>query len=76
MAFLFAAPTPEAVVHRDEDYLSAGRTTQSRRMNKVVTHDGTRRSLDMQTQDPAQDTATAAAILRRNVVFPDPLAFR
>jgi hypothetical protein len=76
MAFLFAGPATDASFHRDEDYISAGRAAQLRKNNKGAALDGPRSSMEAQHQDGAQDATTAAAIQRRNVVFPDPLAFR
>jgi hypothetical protein len=76
MAFLFAAPATDASFHREDNHISPGRATQQRKANKGPLTDGPRSSMDGQVQEGAQDALAADSTQRRNVVFPDPLAFR
>ncbi|KAH8174493.1 hypothetical protein LIA77_05912 [Sarocladium implicatum] len=75
MAFLYAA-SPEAGVHGHDDYFHARRAAQPSRINTRTALDGRTNPGDLQKQDVASEAANGASIARRNVVFPDSLAFR
>lgn len=76
MTFLFPFPQ-DGRVHRDEDIseLMASLKNANQRTARSDTINGTATPAEQPIQDVA-DTTPGVAIARRNVVFPDPVAFR